>query len=207
MTYIYPITDPEILKLGIRMALYREKKPEYLTTDFYPQPNYSSAERQMDNAIIVWEQSFIAYLKEPEFKEGDIAWHPKKGKREIIKVSLNMKGKLLIYVGKLWYYPASEFSHYYPGQEVESFKYVRKVHIYNPTEIYSEESGEMEESLSRYEWQEVEEPAEPKYIESEHFNSISTNWLLEDRKAHEKWYKLYIQFQEGVKQAKILAEI
>jgi len=65
MTYIYPHNDPEILKLGIRMALYGEKKPE---------DNYVTG--YGDPAMSVWcENSRIAYLKEPEFKVGDTVYY------------------------------------------------------------------------------------------------------------------------------------
>ena len=98
MNYIYPITDPEILKLGIKWALYD------------------------------CEQSFIAYLKEPEFKEDNKVYY--RGtlyyfvcfiEKKYCHIIKDLKGTdpinvLLKYV-----------SHYYPGQQVESFKYVEEV--------------------------------------------------------------------------------
>ena len=67
--FIEPITDPEILKLGIRMALYREKKPEIN----YNQPQNDRV-LMHEGEVEYWrEQSFIAYLKE-EFKNGDIVY-------------------------------------------------------------------------------------------------------------------------------------
>jgi len=135
MTYIYPITDPEIL--GIRMALYESKRPE-----IYDIPN-------------AWqEHSFIAYLKEPEFTIESVLYDP-----DGVKILVMNEGnlKLAIAANRM---PHCEpyWSHYYPGQEYDGdIKYVRKVvksemYIYPEAKVFEIEGTEQ--------WQEVEEPEE-----------------------------------------------
>jgi len=98
MTYIEPITDPKILKLGIRMALYGEPKPE--KSYIIPDPiNVSEAIYQTD--LDKWQKSRIAYLKEPEFKVGEKVYRKKDGfKITLVKQDLKFDLKL--------------FSHYSP---------------------------------------------------------------------------------------------
>jgi len=148
MNYIYPHKNSEILKLGIRMALYREKKPE--KSYIIPDPiNVSEAIYQTD--LDKWQQSFIAYLKEPEFK-------------------------------------GSEKVYYREGQQVESFKYMKHVIDFeNIPPMSSEIKGK---------WQEVEEP----YKENGKYSDYSI-------KNAKTFKEDYTQFQEGLKQGKIIAEI
>jgi len=72
MNFIYPHSSPEILKLGIRWALYREKKPE----QNYPKDSnyYQSEKIEYNKKYRQWQQSRIAYLKEPEFKVGQVIY-------------------------------------------------------------------------------------------------------------------------------------
>jgi len=136
MSYIYPHNNPEILKLGIRMALYREKKPEIN----YNQPQDDRV-LMHEGEVKNWrEQSFIAYLKEPEFKVGEMVYR-KSDYKEIIFEGMK-----------------SDCSHYYPGQEYNGdINYVRKIGRYT-----SQDSILIDEK-PKIEWQEVEEP-EPMLI-------------------------------------------
>lgn len=176
MNYIYPHSNPKILKLGIRMALYREKEPDY---------NNINDDTVLSTAK--WQQSRIAYLKEPEFKDRDVIYHLKTGEELIIDGSIH-KGF------------QEECSHYYPGQQVESsFKYVREEEIYDdefnwPIKV----------------WQEVEEPERPSAKDAK----INDNeeWVLVETAskllvALNKKVKLYTQFQADKDKGKILAEI
>jgi len=197
MTYIEPITDPKILKLGIKWALYREKKPDYreVVEHDYLEP--------YNDTVKKWhEQSRIAYPKEPEFKVGDIVYLLKP--KIILEVECH-SGKIYSIdklqdigvqfdnVGGVWFNNENQLSHYYSGQEVESFKYVRKVE-HNYTDIDAETPNEYfyHADADLTEWQEVEEPNVENYL---HFSS-------------DRQYKVAVtQFQEDVNKAKILAEI
>ena len=116
--YIYPHTDSKILKLGFgSMAGYREKKPEWKDGFF----NVGLNER-----IKQWqEQSFIAYLKEPEFTEITY-W---KVKELYVIKQFNLREHTFIIgdilkTGSYFFQTLSklfkegDLSHYYPGQQV-----------------------------------------------------------------------------------------
>ena len=184
MSYIYPHNNPEILKLGIRMALYGEKKPDHrvVVEHDYLEP-YS-------DTINKWQQSFIAYLKKPGWAIDDDAYHESKGHYKITGVNsdyltVSSKYKTEIIFAK------HLLSHYYPGQQVESFKYVREV----KSEVFRKDI--LLETIT--EWQEVEEPTEYVEITSTDDHSISLPDLVKNVK--------YTQFQADIKKAKILAEI
>ncbi len=151
MSYIYPHSNPEI-KTG-SMALYREKKPDNMIADYKKiTGNYNykcitcneikiGDKRQHicfecyeKTALEHWQQSFIAYLKEPDFNYGDRIYHQLKGEIDHFLTVDNFNLLNLPYLREA-------FSHYCPGQQVESFKYVRMVQL-NP---------------NAFEWQEVEE--------------------------------------------------
>jgi len=199
--YIEPHNDPGILKLEIRMALYEEKKPD--KNDYYPDPDQQYFDDAMYNRDLrYWSKSRIAYLKEPEFKVGDIGhciritehtphWMRKPGIIEEVR-----KDSILInFAGWSGFVLKEDFSHYYPGQEVESFKYVREVE--KVVEGWHPEIDGVKPVIHQIEWQEVEEPAEaPNWDEKD-----------KDRETHAKWHLKYTQFQADKKQAEILAEI
>ena len=175
--YIYPITDPEILRLEIRMALYREPMPDY--------SGYDELSKLQSKVLKQWEQqSRIAYLKEPEFKVGDVVYVNGEGKEweltEIHDKGYNLKidtrrtnGKMSFRIAQL-----SDLS-YYPGQEYDGeVKYVIEV------EIKMMDYGS--EHTERFEWQDVEEPP---------MNHMSPGQDDTDK------------FEEGVNKGEILAEI
>ncbi len=214
MYYIYPHTDSKILKLGIKWALYREKEPEenYTTYTF----------GQVYDDIKLWLQSRIAYLKEPEFKVGEMVMYfpkeplelrPHQLKEESLVVEVLEVLKTRIHYYDAWSggkksRPIEMFSHYYEGQQVESFKYVRLI-----KGTYCVECGNItillinglyqcqlcerivpkKETISS-EWQEVEEPEEyrPKKV----FDST----IME---ANPK----YTQFKKELKSGVILLEV
>lgn len=199
MKYIYPITDPKILKLGIRWALYREDAPE--RTDFWVNKNmndvYYDAQGYLD-AEKKHLESFIAYLKEPKFKVGDIidCYFPNnqlaKRDAKIVKMLPNSIIRVII-EGQLpseWNQWEIKYStHHHPGQEVESFKYLKEDYL-----IISERSKLTNTDLAikghHKIWQEVEEPVKVK-------GNIGMKKPNPD----------YTQFQADKKSAKILAEI
>jgi len=193
MTYIEQHSNPEILKLGIKYALYGEKRPD--EHDFHRledgMPSFEIEEFR--EACEQWQQSRIAYLKEPEFKVGEI-WYWR---------VTNMRGQK--------YNPTSDdfghtkgfeleqieiakrFSHYYPGQQVESFKYVREMNFYEFKKV--PDDGSKWNEWKNNKWQEAEEP-EPMFVGK--------------TKYHEPTYEpnpKYTQFQEDVERGIILAEI
>ncbi len=184
--WIEPHTNPNILKLGIKWALYREKKPD--------KNNYFNK-----FSISIWEEeSRIAYLKEPELTQKQ--YDEFKYKFYVVKdfsyknTYLNIKGDVIDH--KLWDYSIfvdllkkGFLSHYYPGQQVESFKYVRKVEHLQSAIDYQEGFSE---------WQEVEEPEEEK---------INLHSLIVKGTENKYPNPKYTQFQADIKQAKILAEI
>ena len=175
MTYIYPITDPEILKLGFRMALYREKRP----IDILP------AKKEIE-ALREWQKSRIAYLKEPEFKVGDVFY-----------LTRNTDFGGIIEYGRDYNYKL--ITHYKSGQEVESFKYVREVEYENTLDRRSS-------ALQIYSgWEEVEEPVKMMYSKIEEAGLYSDGST--DSHQHAKFNPIYTQFQEGVKKGEIIAEI
>ncbi len=171
MSYIYPHIDSKIIKLGIKWALYREKKP----VDILP------AKKEIES-IKRWQQSRIVYIKEPEFKVGDVVYYEgnKKSKGIIYKEwietwrKLNFKG----------------YSHYYEGQQVESFKYVREVE--HEVDWLNKMSPRYKKEYS--EWQEVEQPEKWEIVCAEVDDGASIN-------------PKYTQFQEDKKSGVILAEI
>jgi len=79
MYWIELHNDPEMLKLGFGMALYGEPKPEkrnyyVIPNDAIDSVNYFS-ETIYETDLEKWtEQSFIAYLKEAEFKVGNMVY-------------------------------------------------------------------------------------------------------------------------------------
>jgi len=192
--YIYPHNNPEI-RTG-SMALYREKKPK--KEDYYHSDmddNYfSKTIYEMDSKN--WQQSFIAYLKEPEFKvrswvysknTGAHCWVERIENNFVWCIRYSLKN-----FGVNRKFKKSDLSHYYPGQEVESFKYVREVLVI--------EKGH---SVRKKEWQEVEKPVE--MIQKSKWEDKAPLKLLERESV--KTNPEYTQFQKKLKSAKILAEI
>jgi len=195
--YIYPITDPEILELGIRMALYREKKPTGFSIN--PDPE-DIGELQTD--ISEWEMTdFIAYLKEPEFKVGNYVYllnGENEFRYRIYKVIDESFVELeCIEAEEIKTILISKISHYCLGQEVESFKYVKK-------ELKKEVEEDTETSfVIKYteKWQEVEEPEETttiKELSQETFTQLVGSKIPNPK---------YTQFQKEIEQAKILAKL
>ena len=183
MTYIEPITDPEILKLGFgSMALYREKKPA-IGNQIHPDLQDKETFDEGLDIVTNWQQSFIAYLKEPGFKVGELAYTIDKG--QLLEPKLTKTG--LYYVKN----NINLFTHYYPGQEWDGdIKYVREV----KSEVFRKEMH-----LETFtDWQEVEEPAKYNQPDSFYINSD---------KPHYNPTSEYTQFQEEIKQGKIIAEI
>ncbi len=217
MYWIESITDPKILKLGIRMALYREKKPEkwpFLVKEANASDKATQIEQATDQArknyeraIKYWQQSRIAYLKEPEFKVGETWYFIKTGKSVRCTGTLD-EGKTFIYqsikgTGTIAKNEVeSLFSHYYPGQEWDGeVKYVR-AHCPECNEILDRqvkdwnachECGEAHPD-SDIKWQEVEEPEE---------------LLKTERYGKPRYWKntRYTQFQADKKSGDVLAEI
>ncbi len=179
MYWIEPHTDTKILKLGIRWALYREKKPDHL-----PTINHEWANKHR-----------IGYLKEQEFKVGDLYY--KKGKKkgswnatytigdiDLVEFTQQQLSKL--------------YSHYYPGQEESSFKYVRKVETVDKTPISDKFNSTTQVLKYQFEWQEVEQPEE-------------NDFEYQDGKVRRTDYfsfeKAVAQFQEDKKQVVIQLEV
>ena len=187
MSYIYPHTDSKILKLGFgSMAGYREKKPEWKDGFF----NVGLNER-----IKQWqEQSFIAYLKEPEFTEITY-W---KVKELYVIKQFNLREHTFIIgdilkTGSYFFQTLSklfkegDLSHYYPGQQEESFKYVK----YNQRNLVK--------------WQEVEEPEE--MISHKKWRIFPPD-SYEDKNEYEMIPNpKYTQFKEELKSGVILLEV
>lgn len=153
MNWIEQHPDPKILKLGIRMALYREKKPEI------PTGNTGAIKEKMDaieavanTLMTVWRSTRLAYLKEPEFKYDDVVFDRECNSYRVGKI--NNDGTITVVgINKVIKktFKESDLSHYYPGQEVESFKYVREVlnYQYEGTDVAMNQIPL---------WQEVEVP-------------------------------------------------
>jgi len=175
MYYIEQLhSNHKILKLGIKYALYGKPRAEGTTR--------KSFAKEINKINEEWHKSwFIAYLKEPPWKAGNTIYN-KEGKKFIIKDIGNREYRLLggkyggIYKLK---YIKENYSHYYPGQQVESFKYVR-----------AQFQVPYDGSDKFYEWQKVEEEKE----------------MISDGQ-HEYCNPQYTQFQEDVDKGKILAEI
>ncbi len=204
MNYIYKHKNPEILKLGFgSMALYREKKPEETTR--------KSFAKEINKINEDWHKSwFIAYLKEPEFKVGEIAY--KNGiKYKITLIKKTSESAICMNVGSGLRVEINlkDLSHYYLGQEVESFKYAR---------AHCPECGEIVERKTPYyncchkcqvanveaeiEWQEVEEPEEEEkvYIDDEDIEKgYAPDFIFTNDE--------YTQFQEELKSGAILLEV
>jgi len=193
--YIYPITDPEILELGIRMALYREKKPGKPKGSIYP---YSDYDDYFNHEFPMWyEEHFIAYLKEPEFRVGERFYYIEHGETNIVRPTFGYITKEDIKVKEknieLGIEETAWLSHYYPGQEVESFKYVRKIEKPLPEDFWGNNEAvqfddyDYNQALEKWQqqsgWQEVEEPL---------------SWFPKTET---------IDFQEDKKQGKIIAKI
>ncbi len=193
--YIYPITDPKILKLGIRMALYREKKPDLMKKAMYSHEDNGEVWVKTPEYNL-WQQSFIAYLKEPEFKAKDIAY--KNGiKYKITLIKKTSESSICMSVGSGLRVEINlkDLSHYYEGQEVESFKYVRRIE-------FEEDEGAVMASIELIEWQEVEQPAEEEkvYIDDEDIEKgYAPDFIFTNDE--------YTQFQEDKKSGVILLEI
>jgi len=177
MNYIYQHTNSKILKLGIRMALYREKKPGPVTI-------MNGVAHYRRNVFEKFEASRIAYLKKPEFKDKDEIYYIKSGEKLIIDGFINKELQ-------------KQCSHYYPGQQVESFKYVEEVlqnwcqecdkaHV----DFKCPECGDSTYYVDKLSWQEVEEPVKVK-------GNIGMK----------KPNQAYTQFKEDVDKGIILAEI
>ncbi len=186
MNFIEPITDPEIVKLGIRWALYREPCPKRESFFNKSGQYYFEYQEKYDDELNRHEQSFIVYLKEPGWKVGDdIYWVDKDGKLQSGKVKEFREGYIILEDGRgIGNEDNISYSHYYPGQEYDGdIKYVRKkvTHFALGTS-------------SKAEWQEVEEPANPDNLPSIpplSQESIDDGWT--------KWKTLtpnYTQFKE-----------
>jgi len=169
MYWIEQHSNPKILKLGIKFALYREKKR-------------------------------IAYLKGSEFRVGDKVWILELNTEWLI-TELNSGGRYTLKsTGKpgfitssttLYQIESNECSHYYPGQQAESFKYVQLQTVVGTRHSkYGDEEQEAEF------WQEVEEP----YKE----NGKYLDYSIKNAKTFEEEYT---QFKKAVDKGKILAEI
>ena len=190
--YIEPITDTKILKLGFgSMALYREKKPKMIE-DCHGSLLLYKCE------IGEFEQSRIAYLKEPEFKAGEVIYW--KGEQYIIE-SIEGNYAILSYPKNPnidpSLFPLNELSHYYPGQEYDGeIKYVRKVKL--ETRFFNNPPHYIE-----FEWQEVEEPAEAAPNRKAYTEDEKQLWV-DDLK---EWRNDYNKFQEGVNNGEILGVI
>jgi len=187
MTYIYPHSNPKILKPGIKFALYREKKPGI--EDALP-GREKMAEAFIPGLLKLWQQTRIAYLKEPEFKVGEQIysdnWELWQDTRFVIT---EIEGDMIKCLDNSSLPSVHRFdkewcSHYYPGQQYDGeIKYVRK--------LYSQ-SGRW------IGWQEVEEPeVYPEY------DGISLDPPEVAYDTTDEWR----QFQEDVDKGIILAEI
>ena len=187
MSYIYQHTDSKIIKLGFgSMAGYREKKPD--KKDYYAIPDDAiKADNYFSETIFKmdftnWEQSRIGYIKEPEWKIGDVVKrnYSDSSSGYMVGNLIAIKGDTLICFNS----PYDEgilkkdATHFHPGQQVESFKYVREeanCPECNAKLIYSTSSEiwdcpqclESEGKTVSYfslelviSWQEVEEPEE-----------------------------------------------
>ncbi len=189
MNYIYPITDPEILKLELEWALYDRPKP----------PEEERDNRDGHFYIDEWrKQSRIAYLKEPEFNVAEGCYKIEETGRFVIH-SID-KGKVFIYteyrhVDGHWV-SINNLSHYYPGQEYDGeVKYVREVNI---ERLKAKHLNDDVEPL----WQEVEEPEERTIIPGMEKSSCFGPDL-----GPEMTNPDHTQFQEGVNKGEILSEI
>ena len=175
MYYIYPHTDSKIIKLGFgSMALYREKKPD--KKDYYAIPDdaikadncFSETIFKMD--FTNWQESRIGYIKEPEWKDIDIGqtyyFNGANGLEAYTIKTIDGSGNVILWDNQHIERITTNtkdfdkrFTHYYPGQQVESFKYVR----------------EEEVRAWKYEWQEVEEPeiTKLKWLENKAMNDYT----------------------------------
>jgi len=133
------------------MVLYGEKEPDY--NNVYDDTVLST---------VKWQQSFIAYLKEPEFKCGDFIYHIETREKWFIRtpefpnnfICDNANSKHVIFKSILKS-DLGDFSHYYPGQEWDGeIKYVRLVKNYNS----EADQPHRKSPIYQTEWQEVEEP-------------------------------------------------
>ena len=204
--FIYPHSDPEILKLGIRMALYGEPKPddedykhdafiERIRKEDYKHVNLI---KEYHEEIKLWQKTRIACLKE-EFKAAEIIIEIASLRKMEVGVICGDGSFAAAYIennksftrtNKSFSQDSTLISHYCPGQEYDGdVKYLRKVKT---------------EKVIRYgwnvhEWQEVEEPAEDVIIKSsgEKGDIVhDTQWDTNPK---------YTQFQEGIKKGEILA--
>ena len=173
MYWIEPHTDSKILKLGFgSMALYREKKPE---KEIKSTKDVAIGYGQFSKHL----KSFIGYIKEPEWKEGDVVKrnYPDSTSGYMVGNLIAIKGEMLICFNS----PYDEgilkkdATHFHPGQQVESFKYVKRVR------------------LETFKWQEVEQPEHQ--IES---ITRKNTWETNPK---------YTQFQEELKSGVILLEV
>jgi len=179
-SYIDQHSNHKILKIRIKWALYGEKKPEIT--------QYINSGGIKKRFIAKWEeQSRIAYLKEPEFKVGDKVYYMGIPARLIEKDKDQWLVGDYLQKTKLQYFrKESDLSHYYPGQQVESFKYVELIEKISKNYPYLND---------KHKWQEAEEP-EPMFVGK--------------TKYHEPTYEpnpKYTQFQEDVDKGIILAII
>ncbi len=190
MYYIYQHSNSKITT-GM-MAGYREKKPDIKQNcdcdNMTICEEYCRMDGRAQRELAFWEQqSLIGYIKQPEFKVGEWVYYANM-KVEIKK--LFKKHLHVVYKTQLISISYKQCSHYYEGQQVESFKYVREV--INMTEL---ESGYVQIN-DRKIWQEVEEP----YKE----NGKYSDYSIKNAKTFEEEYT---QFQEDKKQGKILATL
>jgi len=199
MNYNYPITDPKTLKLGIKYALYPRPKYNKKEWSLYHGTNGEFNKESFERYIKAHEQSRIAYLKEREFKVGDVVYYKDKPNH-----SWYTKLKLGKRYNKLsWRFNALDGSkgfgiieeikitHYYPGQQVESFKYVKERLInIDACPLFTE-------------WQEVEEPDNCDDL----YNATDIDWDGNDRNIflEDRFNEDLTQFQEDVDEGKILA--
>ena len=175
MNYIYPHSNPKITT-GM-MAGYRKQYPKFI----------NSRDNHVKTLAEWRDQSFIGYIKEPEFKVDNFVWWHKLRYRivevakEWIRLSDKMSGDDGFMITKDMY---PDNSHYYEGQEESSFKYVREVKIHDMIAIPPRRD---------IQWQEVEEPELPLNSDG----SLNIEWH-----PHKS-----AQFQEELKSGAILLEV
>ncbi len=206
MTFIYPITDPEILKLGFGMALYKNRKPEI--------KQCKAQNLEYESQVIQWQyQSFITYLKE-EWKEDEWIYYNRKSRiliefstlRNWAKLEDDSNGQTL----EIEKVPLNEIFHYYPGQEYNGgIKYVEgKAYCDCGIKVSPNIDGsyfcvDCEKTINpEFEWQEVEEPAGKILIPGMEKSSCFGPDL-----GPEMTNPAHTQFRKGVKKGEILGII
>jgi len=193
MTYIYRHFDLKILKLGIKWALYREKKPEEALSIYKE-----------------WhEESRIAYLKEAEFKVGEIIYYKGTPYSLIELVGNKPHLQSCLMDGHdtdtiITNIKIKELSHYCPGQEYDGdIKYVREINFYEFKKV--PDDGSKWNEWKNNKWQELEEPAE--YINTYNIGSgaDSIGFPIPHEIENLETNPKHTQFQEDVNEGIILA--